>query len=325
MSAPRRGGSRKGGARKGSSQGSGSQKVGKGNRGASRPEPARRSPTGRPKNNPGRGRGSGQRGTSPLGNRSGSGRDGPKGPGGDQVEGRQAVRELLLAGTRRTREVLLAGDLDPAPILDDIIDLADEAKVPIREVTRNKFENIARTEAPQGVLALAQPLREYEFEDLLVPNADGSDPFLLLLDGVTDPGNLGAILRSAECAGVTGVILPRHRAAGVTATVAKSAAGAIEHLRMTRVAGLPWALNRMAEAGVWSVGLDAGGDAAIHRLSVADQPVALVMGAEGAGLSRLVRERCDTIAHIPLAGVLGSLNVSAAAAVALFEVARHRN
>jgi len=153
----------------------------------------------------------------------------PKGLGGDQVEGRQAVRELLLAGTRRTREVLMAGDLDPAPILDDIIDLADEARVTIREVSRSKFESVARTDAPQGVLALAQPLSEHELEDLLRPDASGRDPFLLLLDGVTDPGNLGAILRSAECAGVTGVVLPRHRAAGVTAAATKSAAGAIEH------------------------------------------------------------------------------------------------
>ena len=168
--------------------------------------------------------------------------------------------------------------------------------------------------------------------ELLQPVADedvqhargGPRVHLLLLDGVTDPGNLGAILRSAECAGVTGVILPRHRAAGVTAAVAKSAAGAIEHLRMTRVAGLPKALGRLADAGVWSVGLDAGGEAAIHDLTVADEPVALVLGAEGSGLSRLVRERCDTIAYIPLGGVLGSLNVSAAAAIALFEVARRR-
>jgi len=104
-----------------------------------------------------------------------------------------------------------------------------------------------------------------------------------------------------------------------------SAAGAIEHLRMTRVAGLPKAMARLADAGVWTVGLDVGGDAAIHELTVADQPVALVLGAEGSGLSRLVRERCDTIAYIPLGGVLGSLNVSAAAAIALFEVARRRS
>ncbi|MEC8873672.1 MAG: RNA methyltransferase substrate-binding domain-containing protein, partial [Actinomycetota bacterium] len=113
-----------------------------------------------------------------MGNRS----DGPpKGLGGDQVEGRQAVRELLLAGTRRTREVLMAGDLDPAPILDDIIDLADEARVTIREVSRSKFESVARTDAPQGVLALAQPIREHELEDLLGSDASGRDPFLLLL------------------------------------------------------------------------------------------------------------------------------------------------
>jgi len=289
------------------------QGVGKGGRGG----PSRRGSGGRSGNR------ESQRGTTPRGNR-GNASGSQKGLGGDQVEGRQAVRELLLAGTRRTREVVLAGDLDPAPILDDIIDLADEAKVTLREVSRNRFENLARTDAPQGVIALAQPLKEFEFEDLLVPDAAGRDPFLLLLDGVTDPGNLGAILRSAECAGVTGVVLPRHRAVGVTATVAKSAAGAIEHLRMTRVAGLPKALGRLSSAGVWSVGLDAGGETAIHRLTVADQPVALVMGAEGAGLSRLVRERCDAMAHIPLVGVLGSLNVSAAAAVALFEVARHR-
>ena len=164
-----------------------------------------------------------------MGNRSDAA---AKGLGGDQVEGRQAVRELLLAGTRRTREVLLAGDLDPAPILDDIIDLADEAKVTIREVSRSKFESMAHTHAPQGVLAMAQPLYEHDLEDLLRADAQGRDPFLLLLDGVTDPGNLGAILRSAECAGVTGVVLPRHRAARVTATATKAAAGAIEHLRL---------------------------------------------------------------------------------------------
>ena len=256
-----------------------------------------------------------------MGNRS----DGsPKGLGGDQVEGRQAVRELLLAGTRRTREVLLAGDLDPAPILDDIIDLADEARVSIREVSRSKFESVARTEAPQGVLAMAQPLHEHDLEDLIGPDARGRDPFLLLLDGVTDPGNLGAILRSAECAGVTGVVLPRHRSARVTATVAKAAAGAIEHLRLAGVTGVPSALGRLSSAGVWSVGLDAGGSIPIHDLAVADQPLALVLGSEGRGLSRLVRERCDALAHIPLFGILGSLNVSAAAAVALFEVARRR-
>jgi len=270
------------------------------------------------------GRRDGQRGTTPLRE---SDQAQAKGGslGGDQVEGRHAVRELLLAGTRRTREVVLAGDLDSAPILDEIIDLADEAKVAITEINRAKFESMTRTEGSQGVLAFAQPLRPTALEELLKTGFDGTKPFLLLLDGITDPGNLGAILRTAECAGVSGIVLPRHRAAHITPTVAKSAAGAVEHLPMALVAGLPAAMKTLKDAGVWTVGLDAGGDRAIHDLPVADEPVAMVLGAEGPGLSRLVRERCDTIASIPMLGVLDSMNVSAAAAVACFEVARRRS
>jgi len=269
--------------------------------------------------------GPGQRGTTPVrhpGSGGGTKRDNSL--GGEQVEGRHAVRELLMAGTRRTREVVMSGEMDAAPILDDIIDLADEQKVTLRQVPRGRFDSMARTEGAQGVLALAEPLRPVALADLLVDDIDGTRPFLLLLDGITDPGNLGAILRTAECAGVSGVVLPRHRSAHVTPTVAKAAAGAIEHLRMTLVAGLPAAMVTMREAGVWTVGLDASGDRLIHDLPVADEPVALVLGAEGPGLSRLVRARCDTVAAIPLQGVLDSLNVSTAAAVACFEIARHR-
>lgn len=270
-----------------------------------------------------RGRGDGQRGTTPI--REGdAGRGRGDSLGGEQVEGRHAVRELLLAGARRPREVLLAGDLDPAPILDDIIDLADEQKVPLREVSRSKFESLTRTEGSQGVIATAAPLRPVDLDDLLQPAADGTPPFLLLLDRITDPGNLGAILRTAECAGVSGVVLPRHRAAHVTPTVAKAAAGAVEYLRMALVAGLPAAMATLRDAGVWTVGLDSGGPQSIHELTVADEPVALVLGAEGPGLSRLVRERCDTVVSIPLHGAIDSLNVSAAAAVACFEIVRRR-
>ena len=298
---------------------------------------SRRPPPKRPKGGARRQR-SGGRGKGRL--RNPGGRDRGRGPtpvleadsgrgkvaslGGDQVEGRHAVRELLLADSRRTREVLLAGDLDPVPILDEIVDLADEAKVTIREISRGKFESMTRTDASQGVLAFAQPLRPVDLDELTRPGFDGTAPFLLLLDGITDPGNLGAILRTAECAGVNGVVLPRHRAAHITPTVAKAAAGAVEHLPMALVAGLPSAMSTLSGAGIWTVGLDAGGDRFIHDLTVADEPVALVLGAEGPGLSRLVRERCDTIASIPVLGVLDSLNVGAAAAVACFEVARLR-
>ena len=147
----------------------------------------------------------------------------------------------------------------------------------------------------------------------------------MLLDGITDPGNLGALLRTGECAGVTGVVLPRHRSARITPTVAKAAAGAIEHLPMATVSGIPKALGDLASAGVWSVGLDVAADTDVYDMQVADGPVALVMGAEGRGLSRLARERCDLVVTIPLRGVLDSLNVAAATAVACFEVARRRS
>ena len=170
------------------------------------------------------------------------------GLGGDQVEGRQAVRELLLAGRRRVREILVAEDQDDNEVLQDIVDLALDLKVPVREVTRTRLFSEARTEAPQGVVAKAQALAETDIDDLARRKGpSGAPPFLLAVDGVTDPGNLGALLRSAECAGVTGVVLPKHRAVHVTPTVTKAAAGAVEYLPMTLVGGLPNTLRHLRE------------------------------------------------------------------------------
>lgn len=246
------------------------------------------------------------------------------GLGGEQVEGRQAVRELLLANRRDTREIWMAADLDPAPVLDDIRELAAEARVVIKEVGRNKLDAAARTDAPQGVIAFARPLPESSLDDLLRPGPGGSHPFLLLSDGITDPGNLGALLRSAECAGVTGVVLPRHRAVHITPTVAKAAAGSVEHLPMAIVGGMAKTVDELRRAGVLVVGLDERGDRTLWDLEVADRPVALVLGAEGPGLGRLVRERCDEVVSIPMRGRLSSLNVATAGALACFEVARGR-
>jgi len=250
---------------------------------------------------------------------------GPRhGLGGDQVEGRQAVRELLLAGRRKVREIWLLSEQDQADVLDDIVELAEAERVPVRDVGRGKFFAEARCEAPQGVLAKAAPLEESLLDDLAKPRPGGVPPFLIAVDGVTDPGNLGALLRSAECAGANGIVLPRHRAVHVTPTVTKAAAGAVEHLPFAIVGGLPTALQQLSKHGVWVVGLDGGGSTGLWDLPAADGPIVLVLGAEGAGLSRLVRQRCDEIASIPLAGSLGSLNVAAAAALACFEVARAR-
>ena len=248
-----------------------------------------------------------------------SGSSGPPGLGGDQVEGRQAVREALL-GPRSVREILLAADLDPAPILDDIRDLAHEQRVAVREVRRSALEAQARSEAPQGVLATVAPLQPVDLEVL----AGVERPFLLVLDGLHDPQNLGAILRTAEAAGVTGVVLPRHRSVRVTPAVTKTAAGAVEWLPIAVAAGVPAALADLKAKGVWVVGLDQDADDLFWDLSVATEPLALVLGSESSGLARLTRDRCDVVAALPLAGNLGSLNVSAAAAVACYEIARLR-
>jgi 23S rRNA (guanosine2251-2'-O)-methyltransferase len=266
----------------------------------------------------GRAGGSGARRSGPSG---APRRQTPRGLGGDQIEGRHAVRELLLAGKRRVREIFLIDDLDPADILEDIAELAFEANVAVRQVSRRHFATEALTESHQGVLARADEIAEVALDDM----ATARHAFLLVLDGITDPGNLGAILRTAECAGVTGVVLPRHRAVQITPTVTKTAAGAVEHLDMALVGGIPSALGRLSELGVTTIGLEAGSPVSLFDLpTAADERVALVLGAEGVGLSRLTRERVDVLASLPLAGNLNSLNVAMAGAVACFEVLRRR-
>lgn len=247
-----------------------------------------------------------------------------KGLGGEQVEGRQAVRELLLSGRRKTREIWIASDLDENDVVNDIVEIAHQVRVQVLEVNRKRLEQQARSEAPQGIIAFAAPLPETDFDEM-VRNAKGKPTFLVAVDGVTDPGNLGALLRCCDGAGVDGVILPRHRAVHVTPTVAKSAAGAIEYVPMVLVGGLPTAIKQMRDAGIWVVGLDDAADRSLFELGdLANDSVCIVLGAEGAGLSRLVRERCDMVVSIPMLGRLSSLNVSVAGALAVYEVARQR-
>jgi 23S rRNA (guanosine2251-2'-O)-methyltransferase len=244
--------------------------------------------------------------------------------GGDQVEGRRAVLELLETGRRTVRRVLVAEDQDPSPQLDRIEALAVKLRVPLETVPGPRLHAQARTEAPQGVLALARPVDPVPLEDLCLAPPAGVPPFLLVAAGITDPRNLGALLRSAECAGVTGVVLPRHRSARLSPTVAKTAAGAIEHLPFAVVGGIPAALTAMRELGVWSIGLAAEAGQSLYDLPLGDGPVALVVGSEEKGLAPLVRRRCDALASIPQHGTLPSLNVGVAGAVACFEVARQR-
>jgi 23S rRNA (guanosine2251-2'-O)-methyltransferase len=218
----------------------------------------------------------------------------------------------------------MAEDQDPSPQLDRIEELAAQRRVPVETVPRARLDTQARTDAPQGVVALARPLDPVPLRDLCRPATDGTPPFLLVAAGITDPRNLGALLRSAECAGVGGVVLPRHRSARLSATVTKTAAGAIEHLSFAVVGGVPSALQELRELGVWSIGLAGEADQSLYELPLGDGPVALVVGSEEKGLAPLVRRRCDALAAIPQHGALPSLNVGVAGAVACFEVARQR-
>ena len=234
---------------------------------------------------------------------------------------------MLIAERRKVHEVWISAELEGDAGVADIVEIAAARRIPLLHVARAKLDREARSEAPQGVLAHAAEIPEADLGDLIGARRTGRavSPFLVAVDGVTDPGNLGAIIRTCDAAGVTGVLLPKHRAVHVTPTVAKSAAGAVEYVPMALVPGLPAALRQLTEHGIWVVGLDDGADRGLYDIgSLATEPICLVLGAEGAGLSRLVRERCDSIVGIPMAGHVSSLNVSAAAAVSLYEVSRLR-
>lgn len=232
---------------------------------------------------------------------------------------------MLIAGRRKVHEVWVSAELEGDAGVDDIVTIANAQGVPIIYIARSRLEKEARSEAPQGVLAHAAELPEADLGDLL--RGDGkTPPFLVAVDGVTDPGNLGAIIRSCDGAGVSGVLLPRHRAVHVTPTVGKAAAGAVEFVPVALVPGLPSVLKQMKDHGIWVVGLDDEADRTIFEIDeLATAPICIVLGAEGAGLARLTRERCDAVVSIPMLGGVSSLNVSAAAALSLYQVTQARS
>ncbi len=240
--------------------------------------------------------------------------------------------ELLTAGHRRVREILVADGLEPSPELDEIARLASRNGVRVSVVSHRRLDATARTMVHQGVVAMAAPLRPVDLDDLCGLSGAGgtTPPYLLVLDGVTDPQNLGALMRTAECAGMTGVVLGRHRAAHVTPSVTKAAAGAIEHLRIAVVPGIPAALTRMTTFGLKCIGLDPRGAGSLYDLGARDEldhvegGIALVLGDEGRGLGALTRRRCSVLVSIPVRGAIESLNVAAAGAVAAYELARLR-
>lgn len=252
--------------------------------------------------------------------------------GGERVEGLHAVHELLAVGRRRVEEVMISASDMTSPAVDEIVALARAKSVPVHEVSRSVFASLTSSAAPQGVAAHAEPIVPVDLDDLLAGGSyrqqmDAEEiptPFLVVLDEVTDPHNVGAILRSALGAGATGIVIGRRRSAPFSATVLKAAAGAVEYLSIAAVASIAQAVGDLSRRGVWTVGLDPQANASISELSVADRPVALVAGAEGRGLAPLVRHRCELLCRVPVYGPVESLNVSVAVALAAFAIAERR-
>ncbi len=239
------------------------------------------------------------------------------------IEGRNAVIEALRAGRAIDKIFIAKGGVDKT--LGHIASRARERGVVVVEADRRKLDFMSRTKAHQGVVALAA-VRDYcEVADILaVAEERGELPFVIVCDEISDPHNLGAIIRTAECVGAHGVVIPKRRSAGLTAIVGKASAGAAEYMAIARVANLSSALKELKEAGLWVYGTAADGASPLWSTDLTG-PIALVIGSEGDGMGRLVRESCDFVLSLPMKGQLNSLNASAAAAVTMYEVLRQRS
>lgn len=237
------------------------------------------------------------------------------------VSGRNAVKELLSGGRDIEKIFVQTGEREGSVNL--LIALAQERRIPIVEADRKKLDTLSRGERHQGIVAIAAERNYYSVDDILEEaEKRGEPPFIVLLDGVEDPHNLGAIIRSAECSGVHGVIIPKRRAVGLTPTVAKASAGAIEYMKVAKVTNLAITVDYLKERGLWIYAADMG-EVAYYETDMTGA-VCIVLGSEGFGISRLVKEKCDFTVSIPLMGQVNSMNVSCAGAVIMSDVARQR-
>ena len=238
------------------------------------------------------------------------------------IEGRNAVIEALRSGETIDKIYILKGETDKT--LGHIASKARAAGIVVVDADKRKLDNMSRTHAHQGVIALGA-VREYVTVDSILESAaaKGEKPLIVVCDEITDHHNLGAIIRTAECAGAHGVIIPKRRSAGLTAVVAKTSAGAVAHVPVARVPNIPALLKDLKKQGVWVFGTAADGTTTLYDADLKG-PAAIVIGSEGDGMTRLAAENCDFLVSIPMRGKLNSLNASAAAAILLFEAVRQR-
>lgn len=246
--------------------------------------------------------------------------------GSETLAGRNSVREALLARRRVIHQVVLAEGVGEKGIVEEIVQLAREARVPVEHARRQDLDRWGIELKTQGVIARVSGYPYAEVDDLLaVAHERGEPPFLLALDSLQDPQNVGSLLRTAEVVGVHGVILPERRAVGVTPAVSRASAGAVEWLRVAMVTNLARTLDALKEAGVWVVGVEDLPEAQDYRQVDLNMPLALVVGSEGRGTRRLVTEKCDLLVRIPMRGHINSLNVSVAGSLVLYQAWNARN
>ena len=240
----------------------------------------------------------------------------------DQVEGRNSVIELLESGRDINKIFIQAGEKHGS--INKIIAMAKTRKIIITEVSKEKINQMSQTENHQGVIAIVPPFNYCEVEDILFEaNSRQEDPFVVLLDGIEDPHNLGSIIRTAETAGVHGIIIPKRRAAAVNATVNKTSAGAVEHMKIARVNNLVETIKYLKKQGIWIYGTDMDTNTYYYDQDLKG-PLALVIGSEGFGMSRLVKENCDFLIKIPMKGKITSLNASVSAGIVIYEAVKQR-
>ena len=246
----------------------------------------------------------------------------PEAEADGMIEGRNAVMEALRAGTPIDKIFLASGETDAT--LGHIASSAREKGIVVVEADRRKLDGMSRTHAHQGVIAMAA-VREYAAVDDILNAAreKGEPPLIVVCDELSDPHNLGAVIRTAECAGAHGVIIPKRRSAGLTAVVAKTSAGAVSYVPVARVPNLTALLKELKDEGLWIFGTAADGDTSLYDADLKG-PAAIVIGSEGDGMGSLVAEQCDFKVSIPMKGKLNSLNASAAAAILLYEAVRQR-
>ena len=240
----------------------------------------------------------------------------------DQIEGRNSVLELLESGKDINKIFIEKGEKHGS--INKIIGIAKDRKIVIVEVDRNKLNQMAQTENPQGVIAIVPPFNYCEVDDILnEAKSKNEAPFILILDGIEDPHNLGAIIRTAETAGVHGIIIPKRRACSVNSTVYKVASGAVEHVKIARVNNLNDEIKYLKSKDVWIYGTAIEATKYYYEENLKGA-VALVIGNEGEGISRLVRENCDILLKIPMKGHITSLNASVSAGIVMYEVVKQR-